>query len=189
MYRYDRRAKKAAAGGPDPLSLKAFLSEYEIGVKRGTTEGERPTNYHGLVTVTQEEVKEAATEVKQLMDRILTTAQRGDVKVNPQRFCSSLSTHLSTLLYQLGVYEGLSSSGRYASANSLKLYEVRGNVKSLRLGKVFPTGWTPLTPPGQMPVLVAADGEPNDVQGTDVTPKGSISRADVIKRQQSDAWD
>lgn len=108
-YSYNR-TRTAAAGGPDPLTYKAFLSEYEQGVKRGKDEeaqGNYPVAVSNLQVEAQDEMVMAAKEAKELLDRVIHMGSSGNVKINPQRFSAKLSQSLSTLLYNAGRYEGL----------------------------------------------------------------------------------
>lgn len=74
------------------------------------------------------------------------------------------------------------------AAGEFTLFEVSGNLDPKRLGKVFPSGWSPLTPKGKTPALIAASKfNANQVKGTTVKEKGPISKADVIKKTQE--WD
>lgn len=66
-----------------------------------------------------------------------------------------------------------------------QLYMVTGNTKPKRLGRVFPTGWTPVSRPGE-PLLIAASKWPNTLRGTKVEHCGEMDIAEVAKRQRLD---
>lgn len=105
MYDYDRTA---AAGGPDPLTMKAFLSEFEMGRKRGL---EVPPEKAIVETnLAEDEMVEAAKQVKDLVERIIRMGTSGSVRINPQRAAAKLSQSLSTLFYEGGRATGLSES-------------------------------------------------------------------------------
>lgn len=106
-YSYNRTA---TAGGPDPLTYKAFLSEYEQGVKRGKEEeaqGNYPVAVSNLQVEAQDQLVSAAQEAKELLNRVIQMGSSGNVRINPRRFSAQMSQSISTLLYNAGRYEGL----------------------------------------------------------------------------------
>jgi hypothetical protein len=56
--------------------------------------------------MTMSTVEEAAEEAIFLLKRVAAAAKAGHVRVQPQRFCASLSASLSTMIYNLGKIEG-----------------------------------------------------------------------------------
>jgi len=102
-----RASKISAAGGPDPHSLKAFLSEFRQGKQRGQEEAISGGPVHQYKAMAEDEMVEAAQEIKALLNRVIQMGQRGSVRLNDVRFASTLSTHLSTLLYNAGRASGL----------------------------------------------------------------------------------
>lgn len=66
-----------AAGGPDPITMKAFLSKYEHGKKRGEELGEKidQKDKRGELDRLQDEIKADAIEVEDLVDRIASYVQ------------------------------------------------------------------------------------------------------------------
>lgn len=71
---------------------------------------------------------------------------------------------------------------------SLHLYSVTGNVTPSRLGKLFPTGWTPVVVNGRS-LVAAMAGYANERRGSDIAAVGTIALRDVVAAQVSyDRW-
>jgi hypothetical protein len=107
--------RNAATGGPDPISLRAFLSEYEAGEKQGRDEAmqasmESPNgpSVYGIVSVAEEDLVGAAEEVKDLANRIVRLGS--SARINPLRFGTKMSQSLSALFYNAGRLSGLKNS-------------------------------------------------------------------------------
>lgn len=110
----DPRWKVAAEVAPDPLTLRAFLSEYEQGVKAGTAEVDttQVAPESAAMNLEMSDVVPAAEEVIALMKRVIQAASRSSVRVDPTRFSSKLSANLSRLVYNLGRCAGYREAGR-----------------------------------------------------------------------------
>ena len=105
---------------PDPLTFKAFLSDFEQGVKRGQEmvpwspsghwmEGDSPPAMNELVVV-KEKIAGAAKDLLELARRIENLASRGNLAINERRLAAKMSGILSTLFYQTGVANGIKDS-------------------------------------------------------------------------------
>jgi hypothetical protein len=98
---------------PDPLTFKAFLSEFEQGVKKGqemgtsSMMGDSPVPAMNDLVVVEEKVASAAKDLLELARRIETLASRGNMGVNERRLAAKMSGILSTLFYQTGVAKGI----------------------------------------------------------------------------------
>lgn len=99
------------AGGPDPLTMKAFLSEYEQGKKRGEELGKKidQKERRDEMDRLQDEITAAAIEVEDLADRIASYVH--GARINPERFAAKVSRNMSTMFYNFGMYDGLFSGG------------------------------------------------------------------------------
>ena len=67
--------------------------------------------------------------------------------------------------------------------NELQRYVVTGNANPMRLGRVFPTGWTRLRREDGVVEVAASTRWPNSKLGTDVKHVGTINLSEVVKRQ------
>lgn len=105
-YSYDRRT--ADEHNPDPISFKAFVSEYEQGVKSGADLAMQSQNVWGEVTVHQDLVEAAARDLLELSRRMETVMKGGrTLGLNPRRLAAKVSGILSTMFYNYGKVEGL----------------------------------------------------------------------------------
>lgn len=106
------KAAEAQLSAPDPLAYKAFFTEFKQGEKRAKEDlalGEDFGNREhpeSIATDLNSTVEMAAEEAITLLKRVASTAKSGTVRVQPQRFCASLSASLSTMIYSLGKIEG-----------------------------------------------------------------------------------
>jgi len=67
---------------------------------------------------------------------------------------------------------------------ALHVFEVTGNTSDRRIGKVFPSGWTPLARKDGAPLWVATHSAcPYSLRGTTVRPVGTITLRELVKRQ------
>jgi hypothetical protein len=98
---------------PDPLTFKAFLSEFEQGFKRGqematgSMMGDGPVPAMNDLVVVEEKITKAAGDLLEMARRIETIASRGSLGVNERRLAAKMSGILSTLFYQTGVAKGI----------------------------------------------------------------------------------
>lgn len=98
---------------PDPISYKAFLSEFKQGETSGEESarqslmGDDPVSAMSKVTVAEEKVAAAASDLLDLARRIETLAKRGNLGVNELKLSAKMSGILSTLFYQTGFSRGL----------------------------------------------------------------------------------
>jgi len=106
-------SKRAAAGGPDPISFKAFISEYQSGFNRGSEVGGSYMDQEGL----QDEIVSAAREIEVLCKRIISTGEAAGLKMKERKVAAKFSENLSTLFYNMGRIEGMreKASSKYAS--------------------------------------------------------------------------
>jgi len=67
------------------------------------------------------------------------------------------------------------------------LYRITGNTKPMRLGRVFPTGWTAVEHPHAKPgeVYVATRHNPNALRGTHLEHVGRMTMAEVFRTQKA----
>lgn len=114
MHPNDPRWKAAAYDpGPDPLTLRAMLSEFEMGHRRSMEEpqgGMSPAS--AAMDLEMDDVVAGAEEVIELLKRVVRHAQGPGVRVQPQRFVAKLSAGLSKMLYNLGRVQGYRDSIR-----------------------------------------------------------------------------
>lgn len=110
----DPRWKAAAEVAPDPIMLRALLSEYQQGVKAGHTEVEttQVAPESAAMNLEMSDVVVAAEDVIALMKRIVQAANRSAVHIQPARFSAKLSSQLSRLVYNLGKCAGYREAGR-----------------------------------------------------------------------------
>lgn len=107
------RHKQADAYSPDPLTFKAFLSEYEQGLKRGqematgSMMGDSPVPAMNDLVVVEEKIAGACYDLLELARRIETLASRGNLGINERRLAAKMSGILSTFFYQTGVAKGI----------------------------------------------------------------------------------
>lgn len=99
--------KRSSSPGPDPISRKAFLSEYTAGYKR--SEDSEKASYQDLELL-QDTVGAAALEIETRCRKIRAICQSGNLKVNEIRLANALSEQLSTLFYSLGRLDGAKSN-------------------------------------------------------------------------------
>lgn len=105
----DPRWKAASDPGPDPLTYKAMLSEFQTGY-RSAQEEASGLGYHPSVAadgLEQSDVIPGAEEVIELLKRVVLMAKgnRG-VMVKPERLVGKLSSGLSRVMYNLGKCQG-----------------------------------------------------------------------------------
>lgn len=107
------RFVKAGDHNPDPLTFKAFLSEFKQGEKTGkdlamqSVMGDSPVPAMSQAVVAEEKVAGAASDLLELARRIETIAKQGNLGVNETRLSAKMSGILSTLFYQTGLSRGL----------------------------------------------------------------------------------
>src|SRR5215467_6897366 len=107
------QSRIAAAGSPadyapDPLTFRAFMSEFKQGVKAGAQEAldvsdgfhQGPGPYE-LERVAEDTVVTAARDIMEYMKRITIIAGRGTVGVNERKLVPRISGLLSTFFYNL----------------------------------------------------------------------------------------
>lgn len=110
------RYKSADEHNPDPITFKAFLSEFHQGLKSGEEKAlslvgqKEGPGVHGEVTVSEDKIAVAATDLFELARRIETMATGSGIEVNEHRLVPKMSGILSTLFYQLGFKRGLKKS-------------------------------------------------------------------------------
>lgn len=101
---------------PDPLTYKAFMSEFHQGIKSGD---EKATSLKGVsegggiqgeIAVSEDKIAVAAQELLELSRRLDSFASRGNMAVNEHRLVPKMSGILSTLFYQMGFVRGLKKS-------------------------------------------------------------------------------
>ena len=101
------RWKTAKEHSPDPVSSRAFMSEF----KQGLNEGTENIPYDMVAHTTQETemlVVEAAGDLLELAKRIENHASSTQgISVNERRLVPKMSGILSTLFYNLGKLRGL----------------------------------------------------------------------------------
>lgn len=108
-----RAERTAVEFAPDPLAYKAFLSEFNQGVKAGeqlaldTPHNLDPVGIRGHESASEDLVTEAAREMLELMRRVVTITERGAIGVNENKLSSKMSGFLSTFFYNLGKLRGL----------------------------------------------------------------------------------
>lgn len=109
--------KEAAVSvyGPDPITSKAFMSEFRQGIKAGaeladkTTSEADPVGVHGYIAEVDDTVTLAAEDLMVLSKRIhnAAAAGRGSFGINEKLFIPKLSGILSALIYNAGKLRGL----------------------------------------------------------------------------------
>ncbi|MEN6535473.1 MAG: hypothetical protein ABFD89_17550 [Bryobacteraceae bacterium] len=109
MNANDPRWKVSSDPGPDPLTYKAMLSEFQTGY-RSAQEEAGGLGYHPSLAadgLEQSDVIPGAEEVIELLKRVVLTAKgsRG-VIVKPERLAGKLSAGLSRVMYNLGKCQG-----------------------------------------------------------------------------------
>ena len=62
-------------------------------------------------------------------------------------------------------------------------YLVTGNIKPMRLGRIFPTGWTRLERADGACEIAASTSWPNDLRGSAVAHIGTVEVPEIFKRQ------
>ncbi len=105
------RFKEADEHNPDPLTFKAFLSEFKQGEQRGSemsTSGPVPI-MNDLVAI-EEKISGAARDLLELARRIEAITGRGSLGVNEHRLAAKMSGILSTLFYNAGIAKGIKAN-------------------------------------------------------------------------------
>lgn len=100
---------------PDPLTYKAFLSEFKQGVVAGTSEAEQASTgfetvgVHGYIAAADDLVTASARDLLDLAKRMDLAANRGraTIGINEHRLIPKLSGILSTFFYNIGKLRGL----------------------------------------------------------------------------------
>ena len=102
---------------PDPLTYKAFLSEFKAGEKTGAELAWGRSDAPGHLTdgpslpaqisVAEDKVAEAARDLLDLAKRIETLSGQGNLAVNETRLAAKMSGILSSLFYNAGLTKGL----------------------------------------------------------------------------------
>lgn len=113
------RWANAAEHNPDPLTFKAFMSEFKQGIKAGEAEGTEALmahpddgpGFHGYITGANDLATSAAQDLLELAKRIIAVSDRGIIGVNATRLVPKMSGILSTLFYQMGKVHGLNKPG------------------------------------------------------------------------------
>lgn len=116
VARVAARFVQADEHNPDPLTFKAFLSEFHQGLKMGQqkaaeligTHPEGP-NVHGEMSVAEDKIAVAASDLLDLARRLESFASQRRLAVNEHRLVPKMSGILSTLFYQMGYVKGLKS--------------------------------------------------------------------------------
>lgn len=110
----DPRWKAASDPGPDPLTYRALLGEYKIGYKSGTHEIETSNVAPESAAMNLEmgDVMIGADEVITLMKRVIASANRGAVTVQPERFVAKLCSSIGKVVYSLGKCQGYRDAGK-----------------------------------------------------------------------------
>jgi hypothetical protein len=109
------RHKNAGEYAPDPLTYKAFLSEFKQGVVAGADEASQATSgveavgVHGYITQADDLVTAASQELLDLAKRLVMIASRGRgvIAINEHRLVPKMSGILSTFFYNIGKLRGL----------------------------------------------------------------------------------
>jgi hypothetical protein len=114
MHRNDARWKAAYDPGPDPMTYKAMLSEFQMGHKRSMDEPRgQVAPESSAMNLETSDVVEGAEEAIDLLKQVVRHAQQSNgVRINPQRFVAKLSAGLSKMLYNLGRVQGYRDSAR-----------------------------------------------------------------------------
>lgn len=115
VERVATRYLQALAYDPDPMSYKAFMSEFRTGVQTGAeeaaiaTSGADQVGYHGRVAEVDDLVTSATDELLELAKRLANAARQGraTIGINEHRLVPKMSGILSTLFYNLGKLRGL----------------------------------------------------------------------------------
>jgi len=116
---YKAMPKTAAEHNPDPLTFKAFMSEFKSGIAAGEKEAdlavmahpEDGPGFHGYITVANDLATSAAQDLLEMAKRIIAASDRGIIGVNVTRLVPKMSGILSTLFYQTGKIHGLNKPG------------------------------------------------------------------------------
>jgi len=107
------RFKEADEHNPDPLTFKAFLSEFKQGEKTGEQMAMAPSSnvpvMNELVAI-DEKISGAARDLLELARRIEAITGRSSLGVNEHRLAAKMSGILSTLFYNAGVAKGIKSA-------------------------------------------------------------------------------
>lgn len=107
------RFKEADEHNPDPLTFKAFLSEFKQGEQRGeqmTLTPDAPVPVMNDLVAIEEKISGAARDLLELARRIEAITGRGSLGVNEHRLAAKMSGILSTLFYNAGVAKGIKSN-------------------------------------------------------------------------------
>lgn len=108
------RFKQADEHNPDPLTFKAFLSEYKQGEQTGeqmaASSGSGPVPVMNDLVVIEEKISGAAKDLLELARRIEAITGRGSLGVNEHRLAAKMSGILSTLFYNAGIAKGIKAN-------------------------------------------------------------------------------
>jgi len=107
--------RTAAEHNPDPLTYKAFLSEFKQGVAAGVELQKQsvadPVSVpiQGHISVTDDLVTSSAQDLLDLAKRLVAASTRGvgSIGINEHRLVPKMSGILSTFFYNMGKLEGM----------------------------------------------------------------------------------